>query len=74
MTDTIHLRGLGGGVFEYTPPLHREILKQFHARKLVQVNADGSAYAGKPWVPDDDLEDDEDGDTEDEDEADPKGA
>lgn len=65
MRDLIYLRGSGGGVFAYTPPLHPEILKQFNARKLTQVNADGSAYEGVPWAPEDPETGDEDDDTED---------
>lgn len=66
MSDFVYLRGTGGGVFEYTPPLHREIRKQYDARQLVRVNADGSDYDGPDDLADDDEDpaEDEDGDPE----------
>jgi len=66
MSDVIYLRGQGGAVFEFTPPLHREIQKQFNSRQLTRVNADGSEYEGRPgdFMPD--PEGDDEGDEGDE--------
>jgi hypothetical protein len=48
VSDVIYLRGPGGGVFEFTPPLSEHIAKQYDAGDLVQVNADGSPYEDTP--------------------------
>lgn len=44
MTDTIHVRGEGGGIFEFGLPLSRHIQERLDTHQLTRVNADGSTY------------------------------
>jgi len=48
VSEVIHLRGEGGGVFEMTLPLHPDIAKRHEAGLLQRVNPDGSAYEEEP--------------------------
>lgn len=44
MSEVVHLRGEGGGVFEMTLPLSPNVQARFDAGAIVRVSADGSPY------------------------------
>ncbi|PCN47005.1 hypothetical protein Csp2054_14275 [Curtobacterium sp. 'Ferrero'] len=44
MTDTIHILGEGGGVFELSLPLHETIADKLKKGIVRRVNADGSPF------------------------------
>jgi len=44
MTETMHIRGEGGAVFEMSLPLHEAIADRLHKGYLVQVNPDGTDW------------------------------
>jgi hypothetical protein len=46
VTDTIHLLGQGGGVWEMSLPLHPDIAQRSEAAELKRVNEDGTPWRG----------------------------
>jgi hypothetical protein len=47
LTDSWHIRGEGGTVFELSLPLHEVILHQLHKGSVKRVNKDGTDYVEK---------------------------
>lgn len=47
MTDTVHILGEGGGIFELSLPLSEPIQDRLTKGYLTRVNADGSPFVEK---------------------------
>jgi len=47
MSDTVHILGEGGGIFQMDLPLHEAIEDRLARGYLKRVNADGSPYREK---------------------------
>ncbi|WP_086809820.1 hypothetical protein [Streptomyces reticuliscabiei] len=47
-TETIYVRGEGGGIHPMDLPLHESVQQRLDKGQLVRVNADGSHYMGAP--------------------------
>jgi hypothetical protein len=48
MTETVFIRGEGGGIFKMSLPLHEAIAERLHKGHLVRVNEDGTNWTEGP--------------------------